>query len=170
MCQWDYLKGKKEVEEDPDSLHSEPNKPDNLADFNNLASDGKDESSSATDLLSPLSSPPLSPIIPPTLLPSTQSPNLTPFSNIITLTLHALSKLATSSTPMPSLSLLSLTKPPDSSRPQKRRKCLTAAIAKNKTRKDEKKQAKTNERRGEQRLPVHGNAYVQQYLKADTVC
>lgn len=172
-CQRDDLEGEKEAEENPDDLHSEPDEPDDLADFDDPASDGEDKSSDITDLPSPLTTPPSSPLLLPTSSSSTPSPNLTAFSNVITPMPHALSDLASNSTPTLSSLLSSSTntlQPSDGFRTKKKRGRSAAAIAKNKVRKDEKKRAATSERRREQRLPVHGDAYVRRYLKADTVC
>lgn len=189
-CRRDDAEGEREVEENPDDLRSEPDDtPGDLPDF-----DPTEDEDDNSDLSSPLSTPPSSPLGPPTELPAAGEVNVitsTPHPDSVdsysdTSSLHMLSLAHLPPSP-PSLSLypvepsalasnLAITTP-DHSTPHRadsvtkgrKRKRTENAKAANSARRAHKKHRETMGRREQERLPVHGQGYVNRYLKVDRV-
>lgn len=187
-CHRDDLEGEKEAQENPALLRGEPeDEPDNLPDFDVSSDEDVDR---GTELSSPLTTPSTSPTTPhPNLPPVPTTRVVVPIScedRPPSAVDNATKRPTTRRTPSSSLptsapvlfdtTLNRAGRTDGDSEPQdvsdvrkKKRKRGQGAKAANTARADRKRREETAERREAGRMPVHGQGYVNRYLKVDTV-
>lgn len=181
-CHRDDLEGEKEAQENPALLRGEPEgEPDNLPDFD-ISSD--EDVDCGTELSSPLMTPSTSPTTPHSNLPPALTTRVVvpifcedkPSSAVDKATKHPTIHRTPSSSPLTFATLNRAGRANSDSEQQdvgdvrkKKRKRGQGAKAANTARADRKRREETAERREAGRMPVHGQGYVNRYLKVDTV-